>query len=382
MSDRGLGVRVVHEGRIAVIGLGAAGLSACLAAAELGWSVIGFDRSTIGGEAAASAGRSKIIRFGYTDPFYAELMRDTRPRWERLERDTGSPLINLCGMLHFGVGGATGTDAVIESLERSGQDCEILAAAQTSGRTGLHLRTGEIGVYERNAGMMTPASVFQALSARASALGVTLHENTAVSAIDDTGACVTVMTSNGPVIVDRVIIAAGGQFGRFAPAAASQLTVTRQYQIVCGSPELVASGHSCSWMDVTADEWYGMVNAGSGIHIMGVHEPATVVDPDQPIDDAELRQSVEVQLEYLRERLALNSRQLTLREVRTCHYTNTASKDFVIDRLPGGSTVLLSACSGHGFKFTITSGYLAAQLACTDAPPVPRFQLSAVSSKA
>lgn len=373
---------MVHEGRVAVIGLGAAGLSACLAAAELGWSVIGFDRCTIGADSAASAGRSKIIRFGYTDPFYAELMRDTRPRWERLEHDTGTSLIDLCGMLHFGVGGGTGTGAVIESLERSGQDCEILTGGEAATRTGLHLRAGEIGVYERNAGMMTPVSVLHALAARATALGVTLRENAAVSAIDDTGESVTVVTSDGPVHVDRVIIAAGGQFGRFAPAAAAHLTVTRQYQIVCDSTEPVAGGRGCSWMDVTADEWYGMVNAGNGVQIMGVHEPATIVDADQPIEDADLKASVDVQLEYLRERLALNSRQLTLREVRTCHYTNTAAKDFVIDRLPGGSAVLLSACSGHGFKFTITSGHLAAQLACTDAAPVPRFQLSALSTEA
>lgn len=372
----------MHTGRVAVIGLGAAGLSACLAAAELGWSVIGFDRSTIGADAAASAGRSKIIRFGYTDPFYAELMRDTRPRWERLEHDTGTSLIDLCGMLHFGIGGESGTDAVIASLERSGQDCEILTGGASATRTGLRLRAGEIGVYERSAGMMTPASVLPALAVRARALGVTLREHAAVSAIDETGGAVTVVTSDGPVRVDRVIIAAGGQFGRFAPAAAARITVTRQYQIVCESTEPIAGGRGCSWMDVTADEWYGMVNAGNGVQIMGVHEPATIVDADQPIEDAELKASVDAQLEYLRERLALNSRQLTLREVRTCHYTNTAAKDFVIDRLPGGVAVLLSACSGHGFKFTITSGHLAAQLACTDAAPVPRFQLSAASTEA
>ncbi|MEU1210306.1 FAD-dependent oxidoreductase [Nocardia sp. NPDC005825] len=371
----------MHEGRVAVIGLGAAGLSACLAAAELGWSVIGFDRYAIGADSAASAGRSKIIRFGYTDPFYAELMRDTRPRWERLEHDTGTSLIDRCGMLHFGIGGGPGTGAVIESLERSGQDCEILTGGEASARTGLRLRAGEIGVHERSAGMMTPASVLRALAARATALGVALREKTAVSAIDDAGGSVTVTTSDGPVPVDRVIIAAGGQFGQFAPAAAGRITVTRQYQIVCEATEPIAGGRGCSWMDVTADEWYGMVNAGNGVQIMGVHEPATIVDADQPIDDTELKASVDVQLEYLRERLALNSRQLTLLEVRTCHYTNTAAKDFVIDRLPGGSTVLLSACSGHGFKFTITSGHLAAQLACTDAAPVPRFRLSALSTE-
>ncbi|HEY7175821.1 MAG TPA: hypothetical protein VH442_12970, partial [Micromonosporaceae bacterium] len=64
-------------------------------------------------------------------------------------------------------------------------------------------------------------------------------------------------------------------------------------------------------------------------------------------------------------------------EVRACHYTSTPSTDFVIDDCPGlPGVVLLSACSGHGFKFTITTGTYAAALAIdADAPHRDRFRL-------
>ncbi len=55
-------------------------------------------------------------------------------------------------------------------------------------------------------------------------------------------------------------------------------------------------------------------------------------------------------------------------EVITCKYTETPDRDFIIDRhTEHPSVVVASPCSGHGFKFSITSGELAAELATTPA---------------
>jgi sarcosine oxidase len=64
-------------------------------------------------------------------------------------------------------------------------------------------------------------------------------------------------------------------------------------------------------------------------------------------------------------------------DVRVCHYTTTVTHDFVVDDCPGlPGVVLLSACSGHGFKFTITTGGYAAALAVGEAvPDRERFRL-------
>jgi glycine/D-amino acid oxidase-like deaminating enzyme len=52
-----------------------------------------------------------------------------------------------------------------------------------------------------------------------------------------------------------------------------------------------------------------------------------------------------------------------LRDARVCLYTNTPDRHFIIDWAPDGRTLVLSPCSGHGFKFASAIGEIAAQLA-------------------
>ncbi|HLX67405.1 MAG TPA: hypothetical protein VKR41_10430, partial [Puia sp.] len=43
-----------------------------------------------------------------------------------------------------------------------------------------------------------------------------------------------------------------------------------------------------------------------------------------------------------------------------CQYTNTPDEDFIIDEYPGAPQILiLSPCSGHGFKFSSVVGKIA-----------------------
>jgi sarcosine oxidase len=47
----------------------------------------------------------------------------------------------------------------------------------------------------------------------------------------------------------------------------------------------------------------------------------------------------------------------------TCIFTNTPDEHFIIDRLPQASNVLVvSACSGHGFKFCSVIGEIVSDL--------------------
>jgi len=50
-------------------------------------------------------------------------------------------------------------------------------------------------------------------------------------------------------------------------------------------------------------------------------------------------------------------------EARVCLYTNTPDRHFIIDWDAGNRVLLLSPCSGHGFKFASAIGEIAAQLA-------------------
>jgi sarcosine oxidase len=51
-----------------------------------------------------------------------------------------------------------------------------------------------------------------------------------------------------------------------------------------------------------------------------------------------------------------------LLDSRVCLYTNTPDRHFIIDWLKGERVLVLSPCSGHGFKFASSIGEIVAQL--------------------
>ena len=63
---------------------------------------------------------------------------------------------------------------------------------------------------------------------------------------------------------------------------------------------------------------------------------------------------------------------------QTCLYTNTPDEGFLVDAVPDMPHVwLVSGCSGHGFKFTVLLGKLAAEAATIGVTPpyLSRFAL-------
>jgi sarcosine oxidase len=65
-------------------------------------------------------------------------------------------------------------------------------------------------------------------------------------------------------------------------------------------------------------------------------------------------------------------------ESRVCLYTNTPDRHFLIDWAEPGRVLLVSPCSGHGFKFASAIGELAAALALGERPwiDIAPFSLS------
>jgi sarcosine oxidase len=128
----------------------------------------------------------------------------------------------------------------------------------------------------------------------------------------------------------------------------------------------VGDGLPRPWIDHSEASYYGMINVAPRQHVIGLHDldqEQHVDDPDEPVDDEIRRASIATQFDYIKRRFA-RTRTPRVIDVRTCHYTSTASRDFVVDGAPGlPGVILLSACSGHGFKFAITMGAYASSLA-------------------
>lgn len=116
--------------------------------------------------------------------------------------------------------------------------------------------------------------------------------------------------------------------------------------------------------------WYGFPDTGDGVKV-AIHHHGGPADPET------LRRSVTDEeaapVEALLRRFmpaALGPRI----ESAVCMYTNTPDHHFIIDAHPAHPDVLLvSPCSGHGFKFSTAVGEVVADLVTGTSP---RFDLS------
>jgi glycine/D-amino acid oxidase-like deaminating enzyme len=379
--------------RVGIVGLGAAGLSAAWAAARRGVHVVGFEQADVDNQPASSGGRGKIIRYGYDDPFYAALMRETMPRWADLAALTGRSLMRLSGGFHTGADSDVAT--VAAAIEDAGESYEIVRPGDRRlSEFGIALPDGQSGVYEPGAGVMDTTQVRLALAEAANGAGARLREHTEVTAIEPAAG------DAGPVTVhsrhrdgrmeseefDRVIVAGGPWAFRLAPAAAPAFVVTRRFQLVFRTAAPLGDGHPHPWMDYAGPGYYGMINvastgtAGDGhLHLAGIHQHDREQRVDDPgeADDSQIRAASIAETTDMVRRLFALSRPIDIAEVRACHYTSTPTHDFVIDDCPDKpGVVLLSACSGHGFKFTVSTGAYAASLAMgAEMPYRDRFRL-------
>src|SRR2546430_1691075 len=110
---------------------------------------------------------------------------------------------------------------------------------------------------------------------------------------------------------------------------------------------------------------YGIPSLDGTSMKVGRHHEGEFTDPHG------IRRIVdETDIDPLRRMAATYLRGLTGRATRTltCMYTNTPDRNFVIDSSPGDRrVVVISACSGHGFKFAPVIGDIAADLVCDGA---------------
>jgi sarcosine oxidase len=231
---------------------------------------------------------------------------------------------------------------------------------------GVRIADGEPAAVEPTAGVMWPAETRAALTDAARAAGADLREHCPVQDIDG----LAPRTPEGVSGFDRIILAGGPWAFRLAPEAAGAFTITRRFQVVFRTGAPLGDGRPRPWIDHAGIGYYGMVNVAPGLHLVGLHEvdiEQPVDDPDEPVDEEMRAWSLARSTEYVRRRFGVGIEPV---EVRICHYTSTPSRDFVIDDCPGRpGVILLSPCSGHGFKFGITVGEYAARLAHDEIVP-------------
>jgi sarcosine oxidase len=194
--------------------------------------------------------------------------------------------------------------------------------------------------------------------------GATLIEGSAVEGIREVDGEVEVVVDGRPVRVGSLIVAAGAWT---APVLAGlgfhlPLEVTLEQVVYLASPDLLAFHPSrfpiWIWMDVPS--FYGFPVFGEPGVKIAWDRCEVVTDPEtrsfQPRDD--VNESV----------TGFATRHLPgavgpVRIAKTCLYTLTPDRDFVVDRVPGTDNVFTAVGAGHAFKFASLLGKILVELA-------------------
>lgn len=368
-----------------VVGLGVMGSAALHHLAARGRRVLGLEEFAPGHARGSSHGLTRVIRLAYFEhPSYVPLLRRAYALWRALEAASGRRLLHVTGIAEIGRPDGVLVAGTLAAARLHGLPHEVLTAEALMRRVpAFRIPAGYVGVWQPDGGFLEAEPAVAAQVAAAAAAGAEIRTGTRVHAIASHAGHVRLDTATGPVEAGAVVVAAGARVQRLLPGPAAPLRVTRQ---VLGwfapddpapfSPErfpvfLLESDHGIH---------YGFpIHGVSGVKVAKHGHQDETIDPeteDRGVsgeDEAAIRAAVAAHLP---------GADGPLLRAMTCRYTMTPDQDFLIDRLPEDPRiVLLSPCSGHGFKFAPVIGEIAADLALAGGTrhDISRFALARLS---
>lgn len=356
----------------AVIGLGAMGSAAAAALASRAGSVVAFDRLAPPHTLGSSHGRTRIIREAYYEhPLYVPLVRRAYELWQELERETGKHLLTITGGLMVGPEAGTLFSGALASARTHGIQHAVLDAAAISERfPAYRAAQSDVGLFEERAGMLFPERCIEAQVARARSRGAALNINEEVRGWTVSQSGVTLRTNVRSYHADRLIIAAGPWLPTLHESLGRQLPLTVERQLSHwfrpkpgDSSKYQASRAPIALWELANGELFATLpDLGDGVKC-GTHHGGPPTSPhsvDRTVSPAESQMAREA-LESV-----MPGAGGEMVESRVCLYTNTPDSHFIIDWVERGRVLVLSPCSGHGFKFASAIGEIAAQLAIDD----------------
>jgi sarcosine oxidase len=353
--------------RVAVIGCGGMGAATGWRLATRGVQVVCFDRHSPPHALGSSHGESRITRTAYFEgPWYVPPLQETFPLWRELEATSGARLLTLTGALMIGHPGTQAVTGALAAAAAHRLNAHLLNADELTSRYPGHVfGARDVAVLDEQAGFVRPEAAIAAMIERLVTLGGEMRPETVVSGVNSHPDGVEVVTAGAREKFDAVVIAAGP----WMPSLAGWLPLTVERQVLAW----LEIEKDATWLEPDqfpvfirqTDELgdiYGVPTLDGVSVKIARHHDGDTTDPDhvrRDVTDAELAPLKTFAATYLR---GVSQR---IAKTAVCMYTNTPDGDFVIDLHPKDPrVVVISACSGHGFKFAPVIGDIAADLAC------------------
>jgi sarcosine oxidase len=364
---------------VIVLGLGGMGSAAAYELAKRGQRVLGLEQFHAVHANGSSHGLSRMTRQAYfEDPCYIPLLLRAYESWRELECASNQKLLTITGGIMLGQRHFETVDGTFRSARQYNLPHELLDAKQIRQRHPMFTPCADtVGVFENNAGYVVPDLALRANLDLATRAGATLQFGERALEWQPAAGGVLVKTTRGTYAAGQLVISAGP----WVQPLVKELPVRVERKILfwfepAGGIEPFQLGNFTVWgWEIEAGTFiYGFPatnDVPGGVKVAAHREPKFDACHPDTID----RQVHPEEIELMRQRLAPRIPALAGRclATATCLYTHSPDEHFVLDRHPAHRQVLVvSPCSGHGFKFAPVIGEIVADLVTTGAT---RFNL-------
>ncbi len=357
-----------------VVGLGGIGSAAAYwLARRAGGDVLGLEQFALGHDQGASEDHSRIIRLTYHTPAYVALAHHAYTHWHALEQETGERILIVTGDLLLGPRDSEMpvTDYT-ESLTAANVPFEMLDADEIMHRWPQWRLDADVHAsFQPQGGLVSagPATLLHAQQARAH--GATLLDNTPVLGITPIDGGVEVRTTDATYRCRRLVLAADAWTNRLLSplGLALPLTMTEEQVTYFASPHLdeFTPERFPVWIYADNPNFYGIPVHGELAGVKAAQDSAGVevtLETRTREPDPETLERVST---FLQRHLPRAYGPVLYS--KTCIYTLTPDRDFVIDSLPAYPQITLALGAGHAFKFAGFIGRVLSDLAMDGTTP-------------
>jgi sarcosine oxidase len=372
---------VSERADVVVVGLGAMGSAVCAQLATRGATVIGVDQYDPPHPYGSTHGETRMTRVAVGEgPEYVPLVRRSHELWREIEAQTGTRLLTQPGGLIMSRPGGWFFEGTRELARRFEIEHDELSTAALRERYPMFaVAEGTEGYYEPEAGFVRPEDAVRAQLELARRAGAELRTGERVLDFSASRKGVSVVTDRARYAAEQLVLCVGPWLPGLFPEGRDLFAVHRQiqfwfpirhgYEQLRDMPVFVWDFGGEPGGFVHFDGFYGFPavdGPGGGIKVaIETYETTTEPDGRQHLPTPE--ETAAMYRHCIADRIPW----LGPEPVRTlsCLYTCTRGSRFVIDRHPAHDAVLIvSPCSGHGFKHSPAIGEAVAQWVTSAGP--------------
>jgi len=353
-----------------IVGAGINGLCTAWALVRAGWQVQLVDAGPIPNPLSASWDYHRIIRPHYANfPGYGARIGAAHAAWDVLFTDIGTAPYVERGALSLSHETGDWADISAASLAETGVKHEVLDPEDLAHRLPMIETKGVRFALLAGGGALLADQIITGLLGWLTRRGVEFTPNCRVLAVDEARGAIS--TTSGILQADQLIVAAGIGLRDIFPDMAAY-TPRRSLVVYADPPPQWAAAWAAGpcWTGIGGDDdCWGIPPVGNIPMKLGLGKLSRVADPyrDRPTSQADTDKIIAGYVGRFKDAEAFIPR-MTLANF----YLMAPDERFLLQRR--GETLVLSADSGHGFKFGALTGLdMADALAGNEAAVIQRL---------